>query len=182
MKNQVPNSDCGSHSLNDRAGFIRIYHQYAPKVFFFAYSMTKSREDAEEITSDVFVRIWQKKEIVDPSLPLLPLLKKITRDLTWNYLKRVARLKDQNFFIERYLNATAEDTADQLIFKEYQEIMNQALNKLTPQQRQVFSLRYITGKDLNQISEELQISKNTVKVHLAKSKRLILLSLPFNAV
>lgn len=144
--------------------------------------MTKNQQDAEEITSDVFVRFWQKRNSFDHSYSLLPLLKKVTKDLTWNHLKKVARTKEQRSFIAGYFNTIVENSSNDLIYREYQEIMKTAMDKLTPQQRQVFSLRYITGKSLNQIAEEMQISKNTVKVHLAKSKRLILHALPFNTI
>lgn len=179
MNDNVQYIDPNELSSSDTDEFTKIYRCYAGKVYHFALSMTKSPEDAEEITSDVFVRIWQKMEIVNPDLPLLPLLIKITRDLTWNHLKKISRAKAQKAFIENYLDSVVESSADELIFNEYQEIVSKALNNLTPQQRKVFSLRYITGKSLNQISEELQISKNTVKVHLVNSKRLILLALPF---
>ena len=166
----------------DSEAFIKIYQRYVSKVYHFALSLTKSPEDAEEITSDVFVKIWQKMEILDADISPLPLLIKITRDLTWNHLKRISRAKSHRAFIETYLETVVESSADQLIFNEYQEIVTRALNDLTPQQRKVFSLRYFTGKDLNQISEELQISKNTVKVHLANSKKLILHALPFTTI
>jgi RNA polymerase sigma-70 factor (ECF subfamily) len=144
--------------------------------------MTKCPQDAEEITSDVFVRIWQKKAIIDTSVCLQPLLMKITKDLTWNYLKKLARKKEQHIFIENYLNTVPEVVEDEVVLSEFEAMIHQALKKLTPQQRKIFSLRYFTGKDLNQISEELQISKNTVKVHLAKSKRMILQYLPMSSV
>lgn len=166
----------------DSNGFVKIYNLYSSNVYHFCLSLTKSPEDAEEITSDVFVRIWQKKEIIETSICLQPLLMKITRDLSWNYLKKIARKKEQQIFIENYLNTVVEQTDDAVIYSEYEAIIHQVLNKLSPQQRRIFSLRYITGKDLNQISEELQISKNTVKVHLAKSKRMILHYLPVNAL
>jgi RNA polymerase sigma-70 factor (ECF subfamily) len=170
-----------SFKIGDSDGFLKIYNRYSAQVYHFCLSLTKCPQDAEEITSDVFVRIWQKKAIIDTSVCLQPLLMKITRDLTWNYLKKIARRKEQHVFLENYLNSAVEVADDAVLFSEYEAIIHQVLTKLTPQQRKIFSLRYITGKDLNQISEELQISKNTVKVHLAQSKRMLLHYLPVNA-
>lgn len=168
--------------LGDTDGFVKIYNHYSSNVYHFCLSMTKCPQDAEEITSDVFVKIWQKKAIIDPSICLQPLLMKITKDLTWNYLKKIARKKEQYVFIENYLATVVEVADEAVLLGEYEAMIHQALKKLTPQQRKIFSLRYFTGKDLNQISEELQISKNTVKVHLAKSKRMILHYLPVSSV
>ncbi|MCB0689232.1 MAG: sigma-70 family RNA polymerase sigma factor, partial [Saprospiraceae bacterium] len=155
MKYRISNKENINNGLNDQVDFMKVYHQYAPRVYYYAYSMTKNREDAEEITSDVFVQIWQKRDLIDTQVSLFPLLKKITRDLTWNHLKKISRMRDHHSFIQSYLNHKINNSEDDLIFKEYEEIMNKALDKLTPQQRKVFSLRYFTGKDLNQISEEL---------------------------
>lgn len=165
--------------LGDPASFRWVYDQFSARVYHFCLSFTKCPEDAEEITSDVFLRIWDKRSIIDPSVSLYPLLLKITRDLTWNYLRRKSRSGEQKVFLENYRNVVVQSSSDDLIYHEYREMMERALQKLTPQQQKIFTLRYLTGKDLSQISEELKISKNTVKVHLAKSRRLIMHYLPF---
>lgn len=182
MKDQFLETKDGRTESEYRQEFMEVYNKYASQIYQFALSMTKNPEDAEEITSDVFVCIWQKREMIDHSYSLLAFLKKVTKDLTWNHLKKIARSREQQLDFAGYLNTVENSSTDELIFREYQEIMKTALEQLTPQQRQVFSLRYITGKNLNQIAEEMQISKNTVKVHLAKSKRMILHALPFNTI
>ncbi len=76
-------------------------------------------------------------------------------------------------YLENYQEVT-EDIASEMVYQEYLRTIDQAVRELPDQQEKVFTLRYMKGKDLNQISNELEISKNTVKVHLAKSKRTIL--------
>jgi len=154
--------------------FKVMYQRYHKEVYRFCYSFTKSEADAEEITADVFVCIWKKRSVIDPTLSLQPLLFKITKDLTWNYLKKTARSKRlMAEYLQNYSEVT-EDVASEIVYQEYLDTIDQAVRKLPEQQEKVFTLRYMKGKDLNQISNELAISKNTVKVHLAKSKRTIL--------
>ncbi len=155
--------------------FRLLYLHYHERVYRFCLSFTKSPQDAEEITADVFVRIWEKRAIIDPGQTLQPLLFKITKDLTWNYLKRVSRKENlKQVFFQNYFQTTHNSTEEDFLFGEYMEILDQAVSELTPQQRKVFTLRYLRGKELNQIARELSISRNTVKVHLANSKRLVM--------
>ena len=162
--------------------FKWLYRFHYEKVYHFCLALCHSPPDAEEITSDVFVKVWEKRKAIDSSLSLKFLLFKITRDLSWNYLKRTARNERlSKEFLRNYQRALTVDGEVEVLFGEYLNILNEAVNKLTPQQQKVFTLRYITGRELNQIASELSISKNTVKVHLASSKRAVLAYLELHA-
>lgn len=163
--------------------FKWVYHHHYEKVYYFCLALCRSPQDAEEITSDVFVKIWEKRAIIDLTISLRPLLFKITRDLSWNYLKRTAskeRLWKQ--FIQRHHSGATVDGEAEIEFEEYLDLLDLAFTELTPQQQKVFTLRYIAGRDLHQIAKELSISKNTVKVHLANSKKAVLNYLKVHAV
>ena len=175
MKEREENSHLRNLNEGNLHSFKWLYRFYYEKVYYFCLSITKSPLDAEEITSDVFVKVWEKRADINPSLSLSPLLMKITRDLTWNYLKRASRNKRlKEIFFKNYYRLARFDSENEIIFREYLDFIDQALVKLTPQQQRVFTLRYLKGKNLNQIAQELKISKNTVKVHLANAKRSVL--------
>lgn len=163
--------------------FQWLYNRYFKQVYHFCLSLSKSPLDAEEISADVFVAIWKKRATLNPALPLGPLLFKITRDLSWNYLKRVAsRKRLQERLLQHYAASKSQNGESDIIFREYLDIMDQVLQRLSPQQQKVFRLRYLKGKDLSQIASELNISKNTVRVHLTRSKRLVLDYLKLDSV
>lgn len=61
---------------------------------------------AEEATTDVFVKLWQKSEIIDSDHNILPLLYKITKDTVFNYLKKIAR---DNRLKQRFVDVTLND-------------------------------------------------------------------------
>ncbi len=160
---------------DDLQSFKWLYRKYCKQVYHFCYGLVKSVQDAEEITSDVFVKLWEKRSYINPDLPILPFLFKISKDLTWNHLKKTSRSKRlKEAFIHNYLRSITTNGENEIIFKEYLEVINRAIHKLTPQQKKIFALRYFSNKDLGQIATELEISKNTVKVHLAKSKRSVM--------
>lgn len=163
--------------------FQWLYSRYYKKVYYFCLSLSKSPLDAEEITADVFVTIWKRRATIEASGSLGPLLFKITRDLSWNYLKRIASKKRlQERFLQHYTTSGSQNGESDIIFREYLNIMDQVLHRLSPQQQKIFRLRYLKGKDLSQIASELNISKNTVRVHLTRSKRLVLDYLKLDSV
>lgn len=159
----------------DTAAFSWLYDKYFAQIYNFCYSLVRIPQDAEDLTSEVFLTIWKKRTMIRPEVELKPLLFKISRDLTWNHLRRVARDKEhRGRYLTHYALRSYLQGEDVILFREYQNTLKTAISKLTPQQQKVFQLRFFQGWDLNQIAAELQISKNTVKVHLAKSKRFVM--------
>jgi len=61
------------------AAFGTLVHRYHARVFAFLLTLTRHRQDAEDLTQDTFVRAWNKIHRYDPSLPLLPWLFTLAR-------------------------------------------------------------------------------------------------------
>lgn len=61
------------------AAFDQLVHELHPKVHAFLLTLTRNRQDAEDLTQETFVRAWRKLDRFDPSRPLLPWLLTIAR-------------------------------------------------------------------------------------------------------
>ncbi len=158
----------------EMASFRWVYDVYHEKVFNFCYRLSNDKQVAEEITEDVFVRVWLKRQIIDPNLPLQHLLLKITKDFVWNHLKkqsRVNRHKEQ--YASEHGEAAIPSVEGNLIFKDYIDITEAAIEQLPEKRRMVFNLRYKTGWDNNEIAAHLNISEATVRVHLSKATQFL---------
>ena len=66
----------------DTDAFAEIYDLYKDRIFAFAFTLTKSKEIAEEATQEVFVKLWEKRDQINTKYPLTPYIKKIT----YNYI------------------------------------------------------------------------------------------------
>ncbi|MEN8230661.1 MAG: RNA polymerase sigma-70 factor [Bacteroidota bacterium] len=159
----------------DLKAFRCLYDHYHQKVFGYCMKLCGDYSDAEEITVDVFVRLWEKRTIVDPSVPIGPLLFKITKDLVWNHLRKTSREKAQlHSFVQKKSGQFHDPSVEaQLTLNDYLNITNSAVKKLPPKRRTVFILHYKDGLDNKQISEQLNISESTVRVHLMKASRYL---------
>ncbi len=129
---------------------------------------------AEEVTSDVFVRLWQKRRIIDPTKPIRPLLFKITRDYAWNYLKRESRSHQQHeaYRAQQETSALARAESD-LIYEDYLRITESAIDRLPDRQQEIFRMRYKAGLTNQQIATELDLSESTVRVQLARASHFL---------
>ncbi len=156
-----------------RESFRWLYDQYFSQIYGFCKSLIPRVEDAEEIAADVFVTIWRRREVLLTNRSLQPLLFKITRDLAWNHLRRIAVQKSNWADFISAATAKTTETVPEFFDQESERLLEKAIGFLPPQQERIFRLRFLQGLELSQIAEELRISKNTVKVHLARSKSLV---------
>ncbi|MEM6697075.1 MAG: RNA polymerase sigma-70 factor [Bacteroidota bacterium] len=161
-------------TTGDKEAFIWLHKRYQTKVYQYVLKFVKAKELAEEITSDVFVKLWQKRASIRTDVSIDGLLFKITKDYCLSYFRKIARNKKlRQEFIDNYIEQYTDDIEDQIYYKEGLELAGEAIRKLPPKCRLVFQLRYFNDLSLQQIAEELNISKNTVQNHLNKGTHLV---------
>lgn len=146
----------------------------------FAYSIVKSQEDAEEIVSDLFIHIWQKRDmwqrIDNPKLYFYVSIK----NACFNRLKQNNRIKSVElenwevkmksiFFNPEQLYLSAEVT---------QSIM-QAINQLPPKCKIIFKLIKEDGLKYAEVAQLLELSIKTIEAQMAIALRRIKTCLEF---
>ncbi|TDQ07486.1 RNA polymerase sigma factor [Pedobacter metabolipauper] len=154
--------------LGDCASFNEIYHRYRKKVYGFAYRFTRSSEQAEELTQDVFVRVWENRSKIDSAKNFDGFLFILIRN---NYLKALRHsAKESVFNVENLEEEPSNNAIDDYIdLKDCQQIASLAINSLSPQAKIAFQLSRNEGFSHEDISRQMGISKNTVNNHIKKS-------------
>lgn len=158
----------------DLSGFKWCYDHYHEKVYGYCLKLTSKEPVAEEITEDVFVRLWEKRTMINPELPLGGLLMKITRDFVWNYFKKTSlESRRQSEYALTSEPVSQSNIESDLILRDYLDIAEAAIRQLPEKRQQVFNLHYKSGLDNQEIAEYLDISEVTVRVHLLKATRFL---------
>jgi RNA polymerase sigma-70 factor (ECF subfamily) len=166
----------------NKESFVFLHRRYQSRIYRYCYQFVRNEEAAQEITSDVFVKIWEKRAGIRIEQAIAGLLFKITRDLSLSYLRKVARdAALRKAYIEDYFESLTNPIEDEIFIREGLQIANQAIASLPPKCRLVFRLRYFSGLSLQQIAEELNISTNTVQNHLSKGTRIVKTHLQANS-
>lgn len=151
----------------DAAAFSDIYNLYKDKVFAFAYSLTKSREIAEEVVQEVFIRLWEKRGQIKLQGAFVPYVKTIT----YNYVMDFFRKVKNDRYLQQQIVARVQEiqtSGDELVFsRELQVIYQQAIDTLPPQQKRAYLLNKEDNLSYEEIAAILGISRNTVRNHLS---------------
>jgi RNA polymerase sigma-70 factor (family 1) len=152
----------------DTAAFNELYYRYKGKVHQFAYRFVRCSESATELTQLVFVRLWKYKHTIDTSKDFDAFLLTITRNLVFKEFQRKAKVNAyQNEQLK--MEQVYDPVASFMDLKDYRNLAERAINSLPPQSKKVFKLSREEGATYEHISNQLNISKNTVHSHMAKS-------------
>ncbi len=159
----------------DRDAFEAIVRQYQRRVYGVALRMTRRHEVADDIAQETFVRAYTKLHRFELGRPLAPWLTRIAANLSINYLTRAART-EQPFTDEGTSSglpaARPEDSDPQqsLLSSEFARALDEAVEKLSPEQKAVFILRVHEEMRYEDIAESLDISMGTVMSRLFRAR------------
>jgi len=143
----------------DEEAFHKLYDEYVGRVFMFIRSRVSSREDALDITQDVFVDFWK-------GLSRFQFENEIK---LWNLILTIASRKISRFYRFRKVTASLDDIETTLPAEENlsvmdREILQTLLEKLSLRDREVVDLRYFAGLPFAEIANMLGDNESAVKV------------------
>jgi len=151
----------------DERALEKFVHLNLPKVFNFSYSLLKSREEAEEVSQDVFIKFWNNREKLDLDLSVDNLLFRIAKNLTLNKIRDNLKHKNGAELSENLL--VENSTMEEVLFKEMETTLLRAIEGLPPRRKLIFKMSRLEGLTNKEISEELSISINTVEGQIRKA-------------
>lgn len=155
--------------------FNLLFERYRNRLFIFLLKITKSKEAAEEIVLDVFLKLWQGKEVVSEIENLEGFLYRVAYHKAVDFFRAAKRSPAiQKEIWDRLSVVASYDTADERLFKkELEGVLKTAIHQLPQQRQKVYYLRNIEGLSYSDIAHKLNLSHHTVRNHLAASVEFI---------
>jgi len=159
----------------DEHSFNQLFERYRNRLFTYLFKITKSKETAEEIVLDVFLKIWHGREMAIQIENPEAFLFRVAQNKALDFLRAVKRnpLKKREIWDAMQEFATSESADAGLLSKNIEAAIGQAVHLLSPQRQKVFQLRHTQGMRYDEIAEQLDLSRNTVRNHLAASLQFI---------
>lgn len=150
----------------DSFAFEVLFYKYRNKIKGFALKIVPAQIDPEEIVQEVFVRVWLKKEAIDPEKDFQSYLFSIAKHLVLDHLKSAVNRK--LYFVGEHFqqDLLEEDGLDASISEETEEKLQKLINEIPERRREIFRLSRFEGLSYKQIAERLNISENTVDSQL----------------
>jgi RNA polymerase sigma-70 factor (ECF subfamily) len=148
---------------NDLHAFRSLYDIYYHQLFNYASRILNDPEQAEDIISESFVIIWQKKDKFQSLKALAAYLYVVTRNACFEHLKKIKRLSHSQKEAEYILTQPGLYEAVDAVKADLIQFSLIAAQKLPKEMQKVFQLIYIEGFSVSEAADRLQLSIHTVK-------------------
>lgn len=152
--------------------YIKVFEEYRMRVFFFCKKTIDHREEAEDITISIFVKLWERKELIEYYSVLSWLMISAKNECT-DYFKRIKR---HPIVMGKFLSNDFETDLNE-INAEVIRYIRSLIDTLPRQQREVFKLRYFEEKEVTFIASLYKQSPQTISNVLHNTMKKIRLKL-----
>ncbi len=154
--------------------FKNVYVAHYSKMKRFAKEYVLLEEDAENIVQDVFLQLWENKQIIKMPINMVAFLFTATKNRCLDYLKhKKVVLKATNTLMEEQkitmeMNLESLEAFDQSVFAEntVESILTNAIDSLPEKCREIFIKSRLEGKKHKEIAAELNISTHTIEAQM----------------
>jgi len=152
------------------AGLVTRYQNY---VFTLAFRFVKNREDAEELSQDIFVKAYKALRDFKGNSKFSTWLYMIVNNTCITFLRKKklqVHSLDQDGVFEVADSVDSGLRANMVETKSRVSMVNQAINLLSPDDAEVITLFYKSEQSLEEIAQILGIEQNTAKVRLHRAR------------
>lgn len=149
-----------------------LYREYAPKLFRFCRRTLPSKEDAEDATSEIFMKIREKLDQYDPSRPFSAWVYKVAANHCWDVLRRRRIRQDLETGEVENLPLEHPDPGqlEQVIQERTSQEVRAALDRLPSRSRMALVLRYYSDLSYDEIADALGVRRAFVGVVLLRAR------------
>lgn len=146
----------------DSFAFEVLFYKYRNKVKGFAIKMVPAQVDPEEVVQETFVKLWLKKEAINPEKDFQSYLFSIAKHLILDHLK--SAVNRRIYFVGEDLqqDLLIDENVESTLAENIEEKLQQLIREIPERRREIFRLSRFEGLSYKQIAERLNISENTV--------------------
>ena len=159
-----------------RQAFAQLADRFHEDVFRMVYYRIRSRTDAEDITQDVFLKVFQKISGIKESAKFRGWLFSITLNRIRDFQRKkrfrsLFKAEEENIesHIPDQVINDPSDALDQVLKKDFWRQVSLVMNKLSKMEKEVFLLRFFDHLSLNEIADIVKKNESTIKTHLYRA-------------
>jgi len=144
------------------SAFDRLFGAYSHKLYYFAFSILKSKEDSEEIVQNTFFKVWEKRKSLNSNLSFKSFLFSVAYNSIVDLLRE--RLKErkyrENILNKASVNYNLEEAVE---FGDLLDNVEKIIKNLPPRKNEIYLLSRVDHLSYSEIAEKLNISVKTVE-------------------
>ena len=153
----------------NRKAFDALFLLYYPKVKYFIHSSVKNKEDATDLSQDVFLKLWVNRGLLPEVRHFSSYLFRITKNTISDYYKAAARAESLLPENDSSLLAFPDnDLLEEMVeARDLELLIRTCIKTFPPQQKNVFILSRDQRLNNEEIARQLDISRRTVEKHIS---------------
>ncbi len=155
--------------------FDILMSRYKQKIYAYLLRSVKNYEDAEELTIEVFIKIYRALGTWEPRAKFTTWIYRIAHNLSIDHYRAKSRrttayLDDENSAIDEPASMDRRSNPENgVLEKDRHRIIGDAMEQLSPNQRSVFIMSRYDCLQIKEIAEILGMAEGTVKIHLHRA-------------
>jgi len=160
----------------NRSAFAQLADRFHEDIYRMVYYRIRSRPDAEDITQDVFLKVFQKISGIKETTKFRGWLFSITLNRIRDFQRKkrfrsLFKAEDENIASQAPEQSDQDqpDALDHVLKKDFWRQIGLILNKLSKMEKEVFLLRFFDHLSLAEIAGVLKKNESTVKTHLYRA-------------
>lgn len=154
--------------IGEAKAYLFLVDTYHHKLCVYAYGLTHDRDMAEDLVQNVFIRIWNKRDKLNPDFSIIGFLyKSVYNEFIDQYRKQKQTVPLEKKYIEA-LSSIVEDE-DEHYLERIIKLVKTEIQNLPPKCKETFLLSKEEGLTNIEIAEYKKISIKTVEAHISKA-------------
>lgn len=156
-----------------RIAFETLVRMYGERLVIFAYRLTGDQDLAQDIAQDVFVGVWERRELLAQASSIRAYLYGAVRNRVVDALRRERRAASWRIANTEAERESTDDPAQHVETVELQRAIEATLQSLPPRMHQIATLRWVDGLTPAEIARSLDISVSTVSNTLTQAAKTV---------
>ncbi len=148
----------------DKSGLREIYDEYLQYIYQVVYGIVGRKEDAEDITTDFFIKFWQQADKYKSGNGHKGYLATMARNMAIDHMRKHRKEILESFTKENEDDAVIEpvskDDTEEAVIEDIS--IKEAISKLKPDEQQVINMKVLSEMTFAEISEELGVPMGTI--------------------
>lgn len=157
----------------DGEAFSAIYRHYYSSVHAQVLHLIHSPELAEDITQEIFLKIWENRQKLPDIRSFKSYLFITARNHSLNALKSAARSEAGMSEIIRHFDIARNTTEDDVLSNEYLAFIQRKLDELPPRSREIFRMCREQSKSYDEVAAALGITRDAVKSRMMHAMKTL---------
>jgi len=148
-----------------REAFRELYMFYYPKVRYFIFGLLKCDEETDDLTQEVFIKLWTNRERFNEVNSFGSYLYVLAKHTSLNFIE-YKQIRSDNLNKQRPTEDDSTTPYEELVARDLQLLVDMVVENMPVQRRKIYRLSRESGMSNADIAEQLNLSKKTVENHL----------------